>query len=233
MYHDFDTCPHVVRGLERLQMASSLTVYTLPGGPLDTNAYLVHDPGDSAAMLLDAPPETHDAVVETVEEQQIDVQKIILTHAHWDHIVDANALKASLHAPIAAHPEADERLAKPGSAVMELPYRIALVQPDEHLDEGDDVFLGDHRFAVMHLPGHDPAHIVLYSETDKMLFGGDVVFPGGHGRTDIPGSDHEAMLRSLARLLDLPDDVTVYPGHGQPTTIGTERAWMRRLTRSI
>ncbi len=100
---------------------------------------------------------------------------------------------------------------------------------DGELDEGDEVAVGEHSFAVLHLPGHDPAHIALYSADDRVMFGGDVLFPAGHGRTDIPGSDQATMNASIARLLELPDDVTVYPGHGEPTTIGDERAWMTRL----
>ena len=157
------------------------------------------------------------------------IDRIVITHTHWDHIGDAALLKEKSHAPLAAHPLAVERLASPGSATTELPFEIPGSTPDELLNEGDAVSLGEHRFAVMHLPGHEVAHIVLYSEPDRMFLGGDVLFPNGHGRTDIPGSDQETMNRSLARLLDLPDDVVVYPGHGEPTTIGRERPWMENL----
>jgi glyoxylase-like metal-dependent hydrolase (beta-lactamase superfamily II) len=101
---------------------------------------------------------------------------------------------------------------------------------DHLLAEGDEVTLGAHRFAIWHLPGHDEAHIVLISVDDGVMLGGDVLFPGGHGRTDIPGSDQATMERSLARLLELPDTVVVYPGHGAPTTIGQERGWMSAMT---
>jgi glyoxylase-like metal-dependent hydrolase (beta-lactamase superfamily II) len=78
----------------------------------------------------------------------------------------------------------------------------------------------------MYLPGHDNAHIALYSEPDRVFLGGDVLFPGGHGRVDIPGSDPKDMEHSLARLVDLPPDTVVYPGHGATTTIGAE-AWLQ------
>lgn len=214
-------------------MTPSLNIHQLPGGPLETNAFLVSDPATKTALLIDAPPETHDAIVATVQDEGVTVTQIILTHTHWDHIVDTNALKASLDAPVLAHPAADDRLARPGSAVMELPYTIEAVIPDDHLDDGDTVALGDHSFTVLFLPGHDPSHIVLYSAADKLLLGGDVLFPGGHGRTDIPGADQDTMLRGLSRLLELPGDVTVYPGHGQATTIGAERGWMTQMTQTI
>ena len=82
----------------------------------------------------------------------------------------------------------------------------------------------------MHLPGHEPAHIALVDEEERVFLGGDVLFPGGHGRTDIPGSDQAVMNRSLRRLVaELPPDTTVYPGHGPTTTIGGEAPWIRIL----
>ncbi len=214
-------------------MPSSLTIQRFAGGPLETNAYLIIDPDTASALLVDTPPETHDAIVAAVHAAGVETRAIVLTHAHWDHIVDASALRATLGAPLLAHADADQRLAAPESAVMAIPYTITPVTPDQHLAEGDEVTLGDHAFEVLHLPGHDPAHIALSSAADKIVFGGDVLFPGGHGRTDIPGSDQTTMARSLARLLDLPDDVTVYPGHGRETTIGNERGWLARVTDSI
>ena len=214
-------------------MASTLDIRTIPGGPLETNAFLAIDPATSTALLIDAPPDTHDRIVTTVQRENLTVSHIILTHTHWDHIVDTNALRASLEAPVLAHPLADERLAHPASAAMSLPVHIEPVTLDGHLQEGDVVRLGDYTFGVLFLPGHDPSHIILHTVEDRVMFGGDVLFPGGHGRTDIPGADQETMLLSLVRLLTLDDDVTVYPGHGQPTTIGAERNWMTRMTASI
>lgn len=214
-------------------MASRLDIVRLPGGPLATNAFLVIDQPTRQALLVDAPPETHDAIVAVVQQEDATVGSIVLTHTHWDHIVDTNALRASLEAAVIVHPHADERLAHPGSAVMDIPYTIEPITPDGHLDDGDTLTLGAESFSVMFLPGHDPAHIVLYNAEARVVMGGDVLFPGGHGRTDIPGADQDTMLHSLARLLSLPDDVTVYPGHGRETTIGAERDWMTRMTAGI
>ncbi len=109
---------------------------------------------------------------------------------------------------------------------MDLPFTIPPVTPDQLLDEGDEVGLGEHRFQVLHLPGHDPAHIVLYSAADRVFLGGDVLFPGGHGTTEVPGADQAVMNQSLKRIAHLPGDVVVYPGHGQTTKLGDE-AWLR------
>lgn len=202
---------------------------TFVGGPLETNAYLVTDAEGGEAIIVDAPPEITASITATVAAAGVTVRRIVLTHAHWDHIVDAAALTAATGAPLAAHPLADERLAHPRSDLFDLPFVIEPTTPDDHLTDGDEVTVGAHTFAVLHLPGHDPAHIVLLSERDGILLGGDVLFPGGHGRTDIPGADQATMIASLARLLTLPDAVTVYPGHGRPTTIGAERSWIEAM----
>lgn len=206
----------------------SLTITAFPAGPIATNAYLVIDRETNRALIVDAPVDVADTILAAAEAEGAAIDRIVITHTHWDHIGDAAALKARTRAPLAAHSLAVERLAAPGSLVGELPFEIAPVTPDQLLEEGDTVALGEHRFTVMHLPGHEPAHIALYSEPDRVFLGGDVLFPNGHGRTDLPGSDQETMNRSLARLIDLPGDVVVYPGHGDPTTIGRE-AWLQGL----
>src|SRR5690606_36233019 len=111
-----------------------------------------------------------------------------------------------------------------------LPVEIPPTTADETVDDGDEVTVGGHTFRVLHLPGHEPFHIGLWSEADHVLFGGDVLFPKGHGRTDIPGSDQAAMNATLKRLVaELPEDTVVYTGHGLPTSIGAEAGWIRDI----
>ncbi|MGH2534762.1 MAG: MBL fold metallo-hydrolase [Thermomicrobiales bacterium] len=208
----------------------ALTVQTFSGGPIETNAYLVIDDARGDALVVDAPQDVGDRILDAAEQAGARIGLIVITHAHWDHIGDAAQLRERTGAPLAAHPLATDRLARPGSAVFELAEPIRPVTPDRLLHDGDTVQLGDHELRVLHLPGHDPAHIVLYSEPERIFLGGDVLFPGGHGRVDIPGSDPATMNASLARLIDLPPDVVVYPGHGAPTTIGAEH-WLQGVRR--
>jgi hydroxyacylglutathione hydrolase len=203
----------------------AIRVETFPAGPLETNAYLIIDSASNGAIVVDAPPDVTGSLLPVISEVGCDVQRIVITHSHWDHIVGLSELADALKVPVAVPPLVVERLTQPAA---DLPVPVARVDPEERIDEGDEVRVGQLVFSVMHLPGHDPGHIVLYEAREKVLLGGDVLFPGGHGRTDIPGSDQATMNRSLARLAKLPDDVTVYPGHGLPTTIGAERGWMPR-----
>jgi glyoxylase-like metal-dependent hydrolase (beta-lactamase superfamily II) len=209
----------------------TLSIRAFPAGPIETNAFLVVDEETKRALIIDAPVGVTDTILATAVAGGATIDRIVITHTHWDHIGDAAALKERTGAPLAAHPLAAARLASPGSSMADLPFDIPPVTLDEQLHDGDTIALGEHRFTILHLPGDDPAHIALYSESDRTFLGGDVLFPNGHGRTDIPGSDQETMNRSLARLIDFPDDVIVYPGHGDPTTIGKEKAWLEGLRR--
>ena len=206
----------------------TLRITAFSAGPIDTNAFLVVDQESGDALIIDAPMGVTDDIVDAAWAADAKITAVIITHPHWDHIGDAAELKAKTGAPLLAHQGAIEKMANPASSLGSLPFTIASSAPDAFLAEGDEVELGEHHFSVMHLPGHEPSHIALYSEPDRAFLGGDVLFPNGHGRVDIPDADGETMNRSLARLAALPLDVVVYPGHGAPTTIGAER-WMQRL----
>lgn len=110
---------------------------------------------------------------------------------------------------------------------------IASPVPDRLLHDGDMIDIGEIGFRVMHMPGHSPGQICLYSEPRRVLFTGDVLFQGSIGRTDLPGSSEQHMARSLHKLAGLPDDVAVYPGHGEPTTIGAEKRFNPYLRMAI
>lgn len=209
-----------------------LRLTTIVGGPLDTNAYLIGDDVSREAIIVDTPQGVTADLDEAIRAGGFTVTRIVLTHAHWDHIADANEARAATGAGVYAHPLAVDRLAHPDNDRLQLPFVLEAVTLDGTLDEGDTVPVGEHTFTVLHLPGHDPAHIALFSPEDLLLFGGDVVFAGGHGRTDLPGADQETMNRTLARLLTLPADTTVYPGHGEPTKLAAETGWMHALARA-
>ncbi len=206
-----------------------LEIETFPGGQVQTNAYLVADTDTGDALVIDAPYGTTAEIVAAAADRGWNIRQIVITHTHWDHVADAQALVEATGVPLLAHPLAVERLANP-PAMFDPPVPIPPVATSGTLDEGDTVTLGGHTFRVLHLPGHEPAHIVLIHDDSRVMLGGDVLFPGGHGRTDIPGSDQAVMNTTLRRLVaELPADMTVLPGHGVSTTVGAETPWIRQL----
>ncbi|MDW8058742.1 MAG: MBL fold metallo-hydrolase [Thermomicrobium sp.] len=202
-------------------------IVTLPCGPLETNAYLLV--ADGRALLIDAPPDSLLPVLDELDRRRARLERIVITHTHWDHIVDAAKLRRETGAPIVAHPEAVPRLEQPRSLLTPLPFEIEPAPPDELVRDGDTIDFPPLRFRVIHTPGHTPEQISLYEPERRWLFGGDTLFPGGYGRVDLPGSSMEDTLRTLRRLLELPDDAVVFPGHGPTTTIGRERGWIEQL----
>lgn len=192
-------------------------------GPIQTNSYLVTCRQTREALLVD-PGWEDDAIQEAIDRRDAHVQYVANTHAHWDHIGGNARYVESTGAPLLMH-EIDLPLLrqKGGAALWDIPLRPS-PEPDRFLEEGDVLEVGDLRFEVLFTPGHTPGHISLYEADHRVLLDGDVLFRRGIGRTDLPGGDQNALYHSIRDVLFLlPDDVVVYPGHGEPTTIGEER----------
>lgn len=204
-----------------------MIVRSFVGDPIGTQAYLVGDEAAGEALVVDAPGGIADEVVREAKRLGLRIVALVSTHGHWDHIIDNAALHHLTGAPIAVHAQDAQMLERPSTAPFTIPISIPPSQPGLLLAEGDEVKVGDLRFLVLHTPGHTPGSICLYEPTQKALFSGDTLFAGGYGRTDLPGGDDDALMRSLARLVALPPDVRVYPGHGPETTIGAE-LWRQR-----
>ena len=204
----------------------SLSVLTFPAGPIETNAYLVIDDATKKALIIDAPHGATDEIIDAASKAGATIEMLYITHAHWDHVGDAAELRTRLNVPLLAHRLSEPGIAAPDSWPFDVPIPITPALVDRFVADGDTVILGDTTFVVMHLPGHEPGHTALYSEDGRILLGGDVLFPNGHGRIDIPLASETDMAASMKRLSALPADVTVYPGHGLPTTIGAE-PWLQ------
>jgi glyoxylase-like metal-dependent hydrolase (beta-lactamase superfamily II) len=197
-------------------------VTTMVVGPFQENCYLVVDPTTRAAALVD-PGAEGPRLVDAVRRADVDLQAVWLTHAHLDHVGGLAEVKAAWDVPVYLHPlDLPVFAYAPRAAAMYgLPWSEQPT-PDRAFAEGDVVALGALRFVAMHTPGHAPGHVVLHGH--GVALAGDLLFQGSIGRTDLPGSDPQAMTASLARIAALPPATRVLPGHGPDTTIARERA---------
>jgi glyoxylase-like metal-dependent hydrolase (beta-lactamase superfamily II) len=181
-----------------------------------TRRGVVIDPGDNARAIL-----------RIVEQQQLQVEKIVNTHAHLDHVMAVDAVKLATGATFHLH-RADLPVLRdvPLRARLWLDSEIDPIgEPDAYLEHGQIVRFGQEELEVRYTPGHAPGHVVFVHHQGRQVFAGDTLFQGSIGRFDLPGADEATLLRSIrAQLLTLPDDYIVYPGHGPATTVGAEKA---------
>lgn len=215
-------------------VANALIVKTLAVGQLQTNCYVVADEKTAEVMIVD-PGAEGERILAAVGKLDLDrtrarVTYVVNTHAHFDHVrangpvMERLRTTQALPPQLVAHAEAVSLLAQGGGAAL-FGFRVVpSPEPDRLVGEGETLRLGAHEFQVMHTPGHSPGSICLYCAAQKVVFVGDVLFRQGVGRYDLPGGSWAVLQTSIrSRLFTLPDDTTVYPGHGPATTIGGEK----------
>jgi hydroxyacylglutathione hydrolase len=172
-------------------------------GPFGTNAYIVSCPAVQESLLVDAPAEPK-VIIDRLGSASL--KYILLTHNHLDHIGALAQLRAELEVPLAAH-SAD------GSTLTPLPEIL--------LNDGDVIRLGELEFAVLHTPGHTPGSLCF--KVGPYLISGDTIFPGGPGKTGSPDAFRQIIKSISEKILVLPDDTQIYPGHGDPTVVKKEK----------
>ena len=204
-----------------------LHVKTFVFNPFSENTYVVYD--DSLEAVVIDPgcyeQEEKDHLDNFIKSEKLIVTYLLNTHAHIDHVLGNYHVKEKYKVPFLMHKK-DESVLKAVKAYAPnygfINYTEAL--PDQFLEEGDEVIFGNSKFSVLFVPGHAPGHIAFYNQKEKILMGGDVLFKRSVGRTDLPGGHHETLINSIhQKLFVLPDDVVVYPGHGDTTTLGEEK----------
>ena len=191
-------------------------------GPFQENAYLVSDDKTRKGVLVD-PGDEAPRIIRMVRSAGVELEAVWLTHAHLDHIGAISAIRREWQIPVLLHPD-DLRVFRRGGASAAL-YGLPFEQPgdpDGELAHGEVLKLGTLSFNVHHVPGHSPGHVIFVG--NGVMIGGDLLFAGSIGRTDLPLSDPEAMEASLAHVAAFHPSLVVYPGHGPPTTIGAELA---------
>lgn len=204
-----------------------MIVKGLTVGLFQENCYILGCESTLQGVIID-PGDNARAILRIVQQEGLTITKIINTHAHLDHVMAVDAIRAATGAPFYLHRDDLPVLHDvPERARLWLDTQIdAIDDPDEYLEHGQIITFGDEQLEVRFTPGHAPGHVIFIHHESRMVFGGDTLFNGSVGRYDLPGSDGPTLFRSIReQLFTLPDDYTVLPGHGPATTIGDERAY--------
>lgn len=191
-----------------------MTVYGMPLGMIEANCYIVADEDTKLCAVID-PGDESNCVMDYLERNKLTCRYILLTHGHFDHTMAANAVAEQTGATVCMSKlDANPDISGPQ-------YRFTPPAGTIWLNDGDELTVGGLTFRVMATPGHSPGSLSFVCQ--DCIFTGDTLFRDSCGRTDLPGGDMKQLLRSLKRICDLPDNMEVYPGHMDATSLDRER----------
>ncbi len=204
-----------------------LSIQQFVFNPFAENTYVVYDETGEAAVIDPGCYEAQErrALDDFIAQKALTVKYLLNTHCHVDHVLGNDYVKEKYKVKLLIHSN-DEVVLRAvqtyaGAYGFNL-YKAAT--PDGYLKEGDSIKIGNSTLDVLFLPGHAPGHVGFLERKQKLLLGGDVLFKGSVGRTDLPGGDFDTLIDSIhKKLFTLPDDIVVYPGHGPTTTLGEEK----------
>ncbi|WP_114782742.1 MBL fold metallo-hydrolase [Botryobacter ruber] len=204
-----------------------MEVTCLTFNPFQENTYLLHDSTGECVVVDPGCYEKHEQaeLKAYIEQHNLKVVKLLNTHCHIDHVLGNTFVADTYGVGLEIH---EQDLPTLRSVPAYAPaYGFPMYSetlPSSYLKEGDPVTFGNTTLQVLFTPGHAPGHVVFYNEQEKVCIGGDVLFRQSIGRTDLPGGDFDTLLNSIrTKMFTLPEEVTVYPGHGPETTIGYEK----------
>lgn len=200
-----------------------MQILTHTGGLASTNCYLIADEQTNKAVLFDAPDHTVAPVLEEARRRGYDVIGLWLTHGHFDHLADhAEVTRAYPDAKVLMHRLDAPKLRDPRAGMFPLPFVIPPREPDELIEDGQQLQIGSLKVEVIHTPGHSPGHVMYYLPEEGVLIGGDLIICGAVGRTDFPDCDENQLIASIRKVMRLPPQTQLLPGHGSPSTLEEE-----------
>ena len=211
-----------------------MKIKTFEFNPLGVNTYVLYVEADKNGggdcIVIDAAcifPEENDELISFIESNNLTVKRLINTHLHFDHIFGVNVLAEKYNLKLEAHKDDLFLLDSLEQQMKMFGFNTGREYKPEVgnlLTDQDTIKLGDQEMSILHVPGHSPGSLVFYNEEENFAIVGDVLFNGSIGRTDLVGGDFDLLIGGIqSKLFLLPDDTTVYPGHGPSTTIGREK----------
>lgn len=199
-----------------------ITVLTV--GPVYTNCYIVNKEGSASCLVVD-PGDEGEKIASYIKKKNLSCEGILLTHGHFDHITGVSELISLVGGKVYACEKERELLMDPHLNASALTGREVALEPEILLRDGQHFETAGLAFRVIHTPGHTKGGCCYYSEEEKILFSGDTIFMESIGRTDLPTGNGRELLDSVRnKVLALPDDVKIYPGHGPETNVAYEAA---------
>ena len=199
----------------------SLKILQFPVGPLEMNATLVMDIESKETIFFD-PGDDIEKIINVANIEGMKITRLIATHCHIDHIAGSNEAMERLQLKLEISPLGVSMLGNVGPIAASFGYNISKIEHGSFLTENDKITIGKTTFDILHCPGHSPDSLCFY--TKGVLIGGDVIFKGSVGRTDLPGGNPNELMDSIKqKILPLPDSTTIYSGHGPETILGYEK----------
>ena len=207
-----------------------MILHTIPVGMNQTNCYIVGCEETRRGAVID-PGGDGKRIVREIEDANLDVAYVLITHAHFDHIGGIARVVDATGTKLALHPNERPLLEARGGASLWGLNIEASPPPDVDLSDGQVIEIGTLNLEVLFTPGHSPGGVTFYEAAQGVAFDGDLLFSNGIGRTDLTGGDQQTLMRSIKEVIfALPDDTVIYPGHGPRTTVGKEKRsnpWVR------
>ena len=202
-----------------------MKIVVIPVTPFSQNCSLIWDPSSMKGAFVD-PGGNVEQLIKAAKDNHVEIEKIILTHGHLDHVGGTTAIASHFNVPIIG-PHKGDKFWLDGlmqqSQMFGFPPASPF-EPTQWLNDNDTISVGTLTLEVLHCPGHTPGHVALVERSSNRIIVGDIIFAGSIGRTDFPQGNQQQLIDSIKRkILSLPEDMMIYPGHGPTTTVGTEK----------